>query len=175
MTYLPLYAFDGEHKYRAVNTGFVTPTPRVTVDYANHLYVPAGALSTFAHRGRISAGPQQVFSARPSYAKPNIQHRQSNFQYLGSAVRGPSSNIGGIRRPGAIAARRIAKTQVHARPAAVATATRTGRPLSIQKRAAPDVRFRPRAVGIRQPRSFEQYMPPVIRMQPTPVSAASQL
>ena len=151
-TYVPLYAFDGEHKYRAVNTGFATPTARVAVDYSNHLYVPASTGSTFIYPGRISVGPKQSFSARPRYAMPNMQHRQSNLQHPGSNVRRSSSNVAGLHRP--------------------MMQTKSG---VVQKRAANLEHSSPHAVGIRQPRSIEQYRPPVIRMQPTPVSAASQL
>src|SRR6266513_4580523 len=151
-TYVPLYAFDGEHKYRAVNTGFATPTARVAVDYSNHLYVPASTGSTFIYPGRISVGPKQSFSARPRYAMPTMQHRQSNLQHPGSNVRRSSSNVAGLHRP--------------------MMQTKSG---VVQKRAANLEHSSPHAVGIRQPRSIEQYRPPVIRMQPTPVSAASEL
>jgi predicted transglutaminase-like cysteine proteinase len=164
MTYVPLYAYDGEHKYRAVNTGFVAPTPRVAVEYASRLYVPASARSTFAHPQRISVGPGQSFSARIRYATSSTQHRQSSLQQPKSNVRRSSSNVEGLHRLGATRARPTAKMQVHAKL------------MSIHQRTAPNVRSSlPHAVGIRHPRSLDQYRTPVIRMQPTPVSAASQL
>lgn len=163
MKYVPYYAYDGEHKYRAVNTGLVASTARETTDYGKSLYVSANAAS-LAHSGRVSVGPARSFPARTRYAALNPQYRQPYFQYPRSDGWRSSPNVAGLHRLGSTTAK------PHARTRTQASAT------SIKKRLAPNVRRSlPHAVGIRQPRSFDQYPPPVIRMQPAPLTTESEL
>ena len=136
MTYIPFYAYDGEHKYRAANAGFVAPTAKVAAGYGSHFYVAGGAGSNFAQPKLSGAGPRQSFSATPKYATTNTQHRQPELQRSSSNVRRVSSNVAGLRQPQAIVAAPNARSviKVQPKPTAVATATRTGRPLLAQKR-----------------------------------------
>jgi hypothetical protein len=176
MTYVPLYAYDAEHKYRSVNAGSVVSTAKVTAGYANHPYAPASAGSTSANPQRVKSG--QSIAARTKSARPSTQDRQSNLRYSGSNVGRSSSNVAGPRRTGAIAAKPIAKnvTAMQAKPASVATATRTGRPLLVQKRPAPNVRVSPSNVaGRNQPRTIaaKPVAKNVTAVQSKPAAAAT--
>jgi hypothetical protein len=92
MTYVPFYAFDGEHKYRATHIGFGAPASRVATGYGNRSFVPA-ATNSFVQPGLTGVGSQQFFRANlyntttTHYSPPNPQPARSNVQP--SAVQRP--------------------------------------------------------------------------------------
>jgi hypothetical protein len=115
MTYIPSYAFDGEHKYRATHIGFGAPSARVASGYGNRSYVPA-ATNTFVQPGLTGVGSQQFFRAtlyNPTtthYSPPNPQPAWSNAQQ--SAL-----PVGGLRQFGATATAPSVKYAVSSTPA----------------------------------------------------------
>jgi hypothetical protein len=92
MTYVPFYAFDGEHKYRATHIGFGAPAARVATGYGNRSYVPA-ATNSFVQPGLTGVGSQQFLRANlystttAHYSPPKPQPAWSNVQP--SSVQGP--------------------------------------------------------------------------------------
>ncbi len=174
MTYIPLYAYDGEHKYRAVNTGFVVSAARVAAGYGNQLYVPATARSTLAQPSLSGVGSGRSSSATTKYATPNAQHRQPNVQRSSSNAYRSSSNVAGLRQSKTVAAPNVKRViTVQPRPAKASSS------LSTQRRPTPNVqpasgrdglrrgeRSTSHAVGLRQARSSAQNGKHVTRVQP---------
>lgn len=106
MTYLPLYAYDGEHKYRAAETSFVAAPAKVAAGYSNRFYVPAGASSSFGQPGPIQARAGQSFPATTGYAVLSTQNLRSEAQGSWSNARRSSSTVEGFRYHEALVARR---------------------------------------------------------------------
>jgi hypothetical protein len=162
MTYIPLYAYDGEHKYRAANAGFVTPTARVATGYGNHVYVPAGAGSTFAQPALGGTRSGQYSSSTTRYATLSTQRPQPDYQHSWSNVQRSSPTVQGIRQPGTIAAAPNVKYVVPAHPT------------TTHEQPTPNVRHSTsNAVGPRRTRSsvVSQNGNYVIRRQPSPAAA----
>ena len=103
MTYMPLYAYDAEHKYRATHAGFVVPPTRVaTGNYGNHVYTPANAGSTLAQPTFNGFGSAQPSSVTTRYAAVGSQHSQPTYQRSWSNAQNSSPTVQGIRRPGTV-------------------------------------------------------------------------
>jgi hypothetical protein len=65
-TYIPLYAYDGTHKYQAENAGPITAVGRVpAANAASGRYVSAGAGSTISSSQPASLAASQVFASQP--------------------------------------------------------------------------------------------------------------
>jgi hypothetical protein len=110
MTYVPLYAYDSEHKYRATNTRFAVPPTRVaTGTYANRVYAPASVDSTFAQPAFNGFGSGQPSSVTTKYATVSTQPSQPAYQYSRSNEQRSSTAIQGIRQPVSVATTRQVK------------------------------------------------------------------
>jgi hypothetical protein len=98
MTYVPFYAFDGEHKYRATHIGFGAPASRVATGYGNRSYVPA-ATNSFAQPGLTGVGSQQFFRAN-LYNTTTTHHSPANSQPAWPNVQQSTLPVEGARQFG---------------------------------------------------------------------------
>jgi hypothetical protein len=130
MTYVPFYAYDGEHKYRAADAGFVAPPARVAAGYSNHFYVPVDARSTFAQPGLIQGGSGQSFSATTEHATLSTRRPRPHTQCPSSNAQRSPPYVKGLRQIGLPATASNAKYMIHGQPRAALT----------QKRPTPNVR-----------------------------------
>jgi hypothetical protein len=161
MTYIPLYAYDAEHKYRAASAGFVVPPTRVaTGAYGNHVYAPASTGSTFAQPTYNGVGSEQPSSLATRYATVSTQHSQPDYQRSWSNVQRASPIFQGIRRPAAIAATPNVKYVIPAHPITTHEPTPTVRPSTSN------------SVRLRQTQSSvaSQRVTYVVRRQPSPAA-----
>jgi hypothetical protein len=112
LTYVPLYAYDGEHKYRATNARFVVPPTRVaTGTYANRVYTPVNAGSTFAQPTFSGFGSEPSSLAASRYATVSTQSSRPAYQYSQSNVQRSSTAVQGIRQPVTVATTRNASVR----------------------------------------------------------------
>lgn len=87
MTYIPFYAYDAEHKYRA-SPSFAASSSRVATGYSDHVYTAARTGSAYTPTG-ATYSPQPTFTAfgapqftppAPQYTAPVAQYRTSGSQ-----------------------------------------------------------------------------------------------
>ena len=97
-TYVPLYAYDGAHKYRAKNAESAAPSARV----ATGPDVPVHAVSALAKPAFAAVGSRPSVSSTPVQLPPT-QPLQPNAQRIESNAQ-PSSNVAGVRPSTVIAA-----------------------------------------------------------------------
>ena len=101
MTYIPSFAYDEVHKYRAGNAGFGAPSKRVATGYRNRVYVPSPTGATFAHPGFTGMASRSFFPVTTESASLNTR-QQLGTQRSWSDEQGFSSpNVGGFRQFGA--------------------------------------------------------------------------
>lgn len=104
-TYIPLYAFDGEHKYRAASAGYVAASAAKTAP-AYGVYVPAAKPSNFVRSTSGAVRSGQSYGVAKKYVMPSTQPPTTWHSSL---------NTAGLDQTRTIAATSTVKyvTQVH--------------------------------------------------------------
>jgi hypothetical protein len=134
-TYVPLYAYDGEHKYRANAASSVAPSAKV----ATGIYVPARSASTLTRPTFAGVGSRPSVSSPPARIL-TTQHLQRNAQPTVSTTWRSSSTVG-------------SKPTVSSTPVRTATTQRqqlnAQRTVSVARRTSPNVeKVRPSRVVV---------------------------
>jgi hypothetical protein len=84
-TYIPLYAYDAEHKYRAASAGYVASTAKTAPAYG--VYVPTASASSFTRSTSSGLKSGRSYSAAKKYATPSTPYRPPNAQNSSASIR----------------------------------------------------------------------------------------
>jgi hypothetical protein len=140
MTYIPLYAYDGEHKYRAAEASSVAATSKVEPGYRNRFYAPTRARSTYAQSGLTRIGARHSFAATTGYATLSTGLSQLGHRYSWSNARHSALNVQALHQAGVPAAAPASGYVIRDQPTPVSRqgpATRNSR-----RRTSDPTRFR---------------------------------
>jgi len=129
-TYVPLYAYDGEHKYRAAEASSVAATSKVGPGYRNRFYAPTRSRSTYAQSGLTRIGARHSFAATTGYATLSTGRSQLGHRYSWYNARHSSLNDQALHQAEMPAAAPNAGHVIRDQPTSV----------SIQRRAARNAR-----------------------------------
>ncbi len=130
MTYVPLYAYDGEHKYRAAEATSVAATSKVAAGYRNRFYAPTRSRPTYAQSGLNRIGTGHSFPATTGYATLSAARLQLGHRYSWSDARHSALNVQALHQAGVPAAAPSAGYVIRDQPT----------PVSIHGRAARNAR-----------------------------------
>jgi len=129
MTYVPLYAYDGEHKYRAAEAS-VAATSKVGPGYRNRFYAPTRSRSTYAQSGLNRIGARHSFAATTGYATLSTGRSQLGHRYSWSDAGHSALNVQALHQARVPAAAPASGYVIRDQPT----------PVSMQGRAARNAR-----------------------------------
>lgn len=111
-TYVPLFAYDGAHKYRANGAGSIAPS----VNVATGMYIPSHTALSLTEPVLAGAGPKPSVSATP-VRLATTQHLQLNAHRTVSTARRSLSNVEGVTKTRSTTSKAKSVVSTHRRSA----------------------------------------------------------